>query len=144
MAVRRRHKEDVRIDVGAFADVAFLLIIFFILTTAVTVTQGTLLDLPQGEEKQREDKPKNIQIQLAGTDILYGERGEALALPELRLRLERADLPARAETNRVVILSAKADVPYSTYFSVVNAIHGAGGILAILEEDTAGGAEEAP
>ena len=36
---------------------------------------------------------------------------------------------------RIVIVNSTPDVPYELYFEVVMAIHGADGVLALLEEE---------
>ena len=46
MKLPRRTKQAADVDLVAFADVAFLLIIFFILTTTFVKNQGQLLEMP--------------------------------------------------------------------------------------------------
>lgn len=132
MLSRRRH-EGPSLDLPAFADIAFLLIVFFILTTTFVKTAGSRLDIPSGAEGKGESEKKNLTISLSARDIRYGEKGERVTLDELRARLLAQDFAARDESDRIVILDAAPDVSYQDYFQVVMAIAGTDGVLALIE-----------
>ncbi|MFW5856287.1 MAG: ExbD/TolR family protein [Planctomycetota bacterium] len=132
---KRQRTRLLDLDMGAFADIAFLLIIFFILTTAVATTQGTVMEIPAGQKSKEPTKEKQLSIHLTRQRILWGEKGAELTVDALRTRLRNLDLPSRDEEDRVVILESKKDVPFETYFRVVTSINEAGGILAILETE---------
>lgn len=134
--LRHRHKREAAgIDVTAFADIAFLLIIFFILTTTFVRTAGTRMDIPAGQEDQQQADRKNLTVSLTATDIRYGETGESVDMQRFRDRLAREEFAERPEDDRIVILDSAPDVPYQRYFEVVVAITQADGVLALVEAE---------
>lgn len=137
MALKRKPKGDLDIDVGAFSDIAFLLIIFFILTTSFVKFKGQELKIPSGappREQSKEDKA--LTINLKTDEIRYGEKGAAVSLSELRRRLfeKRFDMQDN-DKDRMVILDAADDVTYDVYFKVSSAIAESGGILVLMERE---------
>lgn len=139
MARLRKKKElDVEIDVGAFADIAFLLIIFFILTTSLVKTTGQEVSIPSAQtppDKQVEDKTPTIN--LLAEQILFGEDEESMEeieLEKLEMLLLSMDLDTAEDKDRMVVLEVSEDVVYDRYFKVVTLISRAGGIVAMVEE----------
>lgn len=135
---RPREKAEAEIDVGAFADIAFLLIIFFILTTSIVRSTGQEVELPQAqtpENKKVDDKTPTVN--LLEDKILFGEDEENM--DEISIDALRADLLARnlreaEESERMVVLEVGEDVAYDRYFKTVSMISDVGGIIAIVEE----------
>ncbi len=134
MNIKRKRRPLSEINVGAFSDIAFLLIIFFILTSTFVRPAGRRMEIPSGTSEQSETEQKQLTINLTPDDILVGEETQSLSMDDLRLRLADADLPSRPEEQRMVLLQSKQDVPYDRYFKVVTAICQSGGILALLDE----------
>ncbi|NQT91184.1 MAG: biopolymer transporter ExbD [Lentisphaerae bacterium] len=134
MKIRRKQGVLSEINVGAFSDIAFLLIIFFILTSTFVQTSGRKMDIPSGTSEQSEDEQKQLSIDLRVDEIYMGEEPASLTIEALRERLADADLPSKSEAQRMVLLESHKDVPYDRYFKVVTAISQAGGILALLDE----------
>ncbi len=134
MRVKRKQRSNGEINVGAFSDIAFLLIIFFILTSTFVRPAGRIMDIPSGTSEQSETEQKQLSIDLRMDEIYVGEEPENLTLDALRSRLASADLVAQPEAQRMVILESHKDVSYDRYFKVVSAISQAGGILALRDE----------
>jgi len=131
----RRSREHLEIDVAAFADVAFLLIIFFILTTTFVKPAGDKLEIPSGAPDPEKKHAKQLTITLTANDISYGSEGEKMTIEELRAALFAENFLAKPPDKRVVILDSAPDVPYERYFQVVMAIANADGVLALIEEE---------
>jgi biopolymer transport protein ExbD len=135
MALRRRRSKHLELDVSAFADIAFLLIIFFILTTTFSRPAGSKVEIPAGANDPAKNQTTNLTISLVGEVIHYGPRGREMSIEELRETLLREDFASKPEQQRVVIVNSSPDVPYDLYFKVVMAIDQADGVLALLEEE---------
>jgi biopolymer transport protein ExbD len=135
VSFRRRSSTQGNVDVSAFADVAFLLIIFFILTTTFTKTLGSSLEIPSGSADPAKKQEKQLTVSLAATEIRFGSKGTKVSMAELREALAAENLLARKPEQRIVILDSAANVPYERYFQVVMAVGDAGGVLALLEEE---------
>jgi biopolymer transport protein ExbD len=134
MKIQRKQRPLSEINVGAFSDIAFLLIIFFILTSTFLKVSGSKMDIPSGTTEKSEEEQKQLTIDLQIDNIHLGEDTAPLTMEELRERLIGADLPSKAESQRMVLLISQKEVPYDRYFKVVTAISQAGGILALLDE----------
>jgi len=140
MQIKRRKPDAPEINVGAFSDIAFLLIIFFILTTTFVRPAGEKLQIPAGTTDPEQKDRKQLTITLAPNEILYGEKGDTVTIEQLREKLLRERLPKRPAEDRIIILETDPVVPYETYFQAVMAITNAGGVLALVEPSD----EEAP
>jgi biopolymer transport protein ExbD len=130
---KRRESE---VNVSSFSDVAFLLIIFFILTTTFKVIGGQELNIPSGEDGESKDQ-KQLTISLTGKKIFYGEDSQSsLTLRQLRVQLADEELSTKKEDQRMVVLESDENVVYQRYYNVMLAIRDAGGIVALIEKDT--------
>ena len=132
--IRRRGEESSGIDVSAFADIAFLLIIFFILTTTFLKTAGNRMEIPSGKEDPQQAEEKNLTVNLSENQIRYGEKAEVVTIEELRDRLLAKEFKTKDPSDRIVILDSGPEVPYQLYFDVVVAITDADGVLALLDQ----------
>ena len=136
MKLRRKKRREGEVDVSSFSDVAFLLIIFFILTTTFKVMGGQELNIPSGEDSESKDQ-KQLTIFLSGDKILYGEDSKSnLTLQQLRVQLADEELSTKKEDQRMVVLESDANVVYERYYNVMLAIRDADGIVALIERNT--------
>ena len=136
MKLRRKKRREGVVDVSSFSDVAFLLIIFFILTTTFKVIGGLELNIPSGEDSESKDQ-KQLTITLSGTKIFYGEKSESsLTLRQLRAQLADEELSTKKEDQRMVVLESNDDVVYQRYYNVMLEIRDAGGIVALIERES--------
>jgi biopolymer transport protein ExbD len=133
MRFKARQRQDTDIDVTSFSDIAFLLIIFFILTTTFVKPEGRQLNIPSGTSDPAKKEQKQLTVILSPGEIRYGDQGRVVSLEQLREALQREKLPTRSEEQRIVVVEAKVNVPYDEYFQVVMAISRAGGVLGLLE-----------
>ena len=144
MAMKRRPRAVGDIDVNSFSDIAFLLIIFFILTTSFSNIMGREMRIPAGQKPDNPDqKVENKMVNLSPTEIHYGVEGatdtRSLSFVEFRDLLYQEKFEEMAtDTARTVIVATSEDVTYERYFQVLTAISNAGGIVAIVEETKAG------
>jgi biopolymer transport protein ExbD len=101
------------------ADIAFLLIVFFLVTTTMNQDKGIGMQLPPaGESKQIQKKNIcNIWVNAAGEILINLE--ETVPLDQLRANLEQ-----RLATNELLIISLKADeeTRYEDFVNVLDEI----------------------
>ncbi len=127
------------VDVTSFSDLAFLLIVFFVLTTTFLRPQGASVSIPsQTNEPERKAKHEPPTINLSADKLLLD--GKDITMEALRERLFDMNLDQLKDDQKTVVLDSSADVPFHRYFRVVTAVSRAGGFLAILE--AAEGGEE--
>jgi len=134
MKLNRKKRRMPEIDVGAFSDIAFLLIIFFILTTTFVKPAGEKIEIPSGSTDESK-KQKQITVVLKGEQILYGEKAQKMSLEEFRKIMKNQKFKEKKPEERMVVLEAHKDVVYDNYYKVVMAINKADGILALLEKE---------
>ena len=133
--VRRKEKRDLEIPTDSVSDIAFLLIIFFILTTTLSKLTGFTAELPAAAAAQQQaarTDAKTPTVQLASGKLLFNEQEVSMAA--LRDRLLDLQLAQTQGEAKVVMLEAAGKVDYQTYYEAMAAISGAGGIVAIVEE----------
>ena len=136
MKLQRKKRRESEVDVSSFSDVAFLLIIFFILTTTFKVIGGKELNIPSGEDGESKDQ-KQLTISLTGKEIFYGEDSKSsLTLRQLRVQLGDEELRTKKEEQRMVVLESDENVVYQRYYNVMLAIRDADGIVALIERET--------
>lgn len=123
------------VNAGSMADIAFLLLIFFLVTTTIVEDKGVLIKLPPWSEEPPEtskQKTRNVYSILvnANNDLLV--RGQPKALRDLKEDIKefilnpqnREDL---AESSEDAIVSVKNDrgTRYETYLEVFNEVEAA-------------------
>ena len=133
--VRRKEKRDLEIPTDSVSDIAFLLIIFFILTTTLSKLTGFTAELPAAAAAQQQaarTDAKTPTVQLASGKLLFNEQEVSMAA--LRERLLDLQLAHKQGEAKVVMLEAAGKVDYQTYYEAMAAISGAGVVVAIVEE----------
>ena len=142
----RRHREVPGLNTTSTADISFMLLVFFLVTSSMDTDKGLMRQLPNPEDEttqqEVEVKRRNVmELELDAADRLTCN-GEALSLQELTRRVEEfvantADDPALPEkSEREVhlmgrcrvsdrhVITVKADrlTTYDAYFEMQNAI----------------------
>ncbi len=128
---RRARGGDPEVPVSSFSDIAFLLIIFFILVTSLAQLTGLQTELPAAE--QSASPPEKTPVVLLHSDrMLFNE--EELDIGALRMALADLDLAAQTGEGKVVLLEASGRVNYQQYYQAMAAISAAGGVVGIVQE----------
>jgi biopolymer transport protein ExbD len=129
---RGREGDEPEVPVQSFADIAFLLIIFFILATSFTQLMGVETDMPSGKKAEAKSEKTNI-VNIHNGAITFNDKG--VSMTELRKRLDGLGLKTRKGEDRIVMLEATGRATYQQYYQVVTAISASGGVIAIVEEE---------
>ena len=132
MKIVRKLRPVGDIDVTSFSDIAFLLIIFFVLTTTFTRTMGLVVTIPAStQDPAKKAEAEYPTVVLAPDSIKLHDKD--ITMEAFREVLTEMKLPEKNEDGRFIVLESAPDVSYERYFQVVTAISKAGGILAIAE-----------
>lgn len=132
MIIKKRNRE-VEIPSASLADIAFLLLIFFLVATTIDVDKGLDLTLPEmGQTK--EIPKKNI------TNLLINDAGQILLDNEV-VSVEEVDDIIRDKllANDKLIVSVKTDrkTKYDIYIKVLDQLKKAGATrISIAEPET--------
>ena len=135
MNIRRNSKLLVEPPSVATGDIAFNLIIFFLVCASTQPDSGRRQDLPRSETKQQQaQQSKNIEIALSKNEILLN----AQRIPEADLasRLKRDLAAKKRPEDRIVVVKSSKDTPYDRWISITGLIETAGGVVTLqLEEE---------
>ena len=121
------------IPTGSFSDIAFLLIIYFMVATTLIKIKSVTANLPAGEKQANSEMDKTPIAQLRGGDIFFSDK--KVSVEELNARLAALKLLQEEPEKRVIMLESTDDTPYQIYFDVLAAISANGGIVALVEEE---------
>ncbi|MDF1851064.1 MAG: biopolymer transporter ExbD [Verrucomicrobiales bacterium] len=117
----------------AAPDIAFILIVFFLVCASVQPDTGRPQDIPRSEETpQKEDQSQNIELSLTEKTLLLN--GELLPFEKLEARLSQLLAGKESESDRVVIVKSAAETTYQRWIATTMAIESVGGIVTIQME----------
>lgn len=129
---RREDREEASIPTAGMADIAFLLLIFFLVTTTINVDTGIGMTLPPKLEPDQEPPPviernlMNVLVNEEGRIMIEDEEAE---LGEIRDRVKRhvtnyGEDPELSESPGDAVISIKTDArtPYNTYIEVLDEV----------------------
>lgn len=134
MTKRSREKKhrEMAIPTDSFSDIAFLLIIYFLVATTLVKVKSITADLPSGEKSSAAQSDKTPTVNLRGNEIFFNDK--PLNLEALNARLAALELGKLEPDKRVVLLESAAGTPYQSYFQALAAISANGGVVAIVED----------
>lgn len=114
----------------ASSDIAFTLIIFFLVCAAVQPETGVPQTLPKTEAKaEKRDQSQNLEVSITPSSIVLN--GSPLQLPEFATRIAAELKQKSREADRIVVVKSSPDTPYPKWMQVSQVIDKAGGILTL-------------
>lgn len=135
MLLKKRNREDAEMPSSSLADIAFLLLIFFLLVTTIDIDTGIGLVLPPAPDENVEPPPikernlMNIEVNAAGQVLMDGEQ---VAIRQVKDRLKEfidnnGQDPDLSESPQNAIVSIKTDraTPYRVYIDMLDEVIGA-------------------
>lgn len=132
---RSRDRMSNEINAGSMADIAFLLLIFFLVTTTIAEDKGILVKLPPWSDEKPDItqlKERNVYSVLVNAQNQLLVRGEPMEIDDLMDNAKEfisnpASRPDLAEAPNKAIISLKNDrgTSYGTYLEVYNELKAA-------------------
>lgn len=129
---RREDREEASIPTAGMADIAFLLLIFFLVTTTINVDTGIGMTLPPKLKPNQNPPPvkdRNLMRVLVNEsgDVLI--EGEIARIPAIRDRVKKHVLnygsdPELSDSpdDAVISIKTSAQTPYSTYIETLDEV----------------------
>lgn len=125
-----RDRMNNEINAGTMADIAFLLLIFFLVTTTIAEDKGILVKLPPWSEEEVDPtklKTRNVFSVLVNAQNQLLVRGEPTNINDLKERAKtfimnpmRLETLAEIPTKAIVSLKNDRGTNYKTYLKVYN------------------------
>ena len=136
--LRERGTKKLLVEPAAVAtgDIAFNLIVFFLVCASVQPDSGKRQDLPRSQQtKQQEQKNENIELALTRTRTVVSVNGDPVKTEELPARLKKLLEGKRRPEDRVVVVKSKPDVPYDHWIAVTSIVQDLGANITIQREE---------
>ena len=123
--IRRKSKVEDKIPTSSMADIAFLLLVFFLTTTVFDEEQGLQVVLPErGPESEQEVSPKNLLFFLVQPDgSVVVRRGESQAEQRITARQVQGVM-RQALTSNPNVIGVVQTSPQARYESMINVLDG--------------------
>ncbi len=141
MAVLNNKKSKVSDEVptSSMADIAFLLLIFFLVTTTFPKDKGLAVVLPEPGEEAEVSQKNILHLIVQPTGVVEVKRGESQQIQNMRPReiegLWRSEVSANP--NLIAAVKTHPEASYKFMMDVLDALHAANAeriSLQILEE----------
>lgn len=115
MKNRSRFRRSVEIPTSSMADIAFLLIVFFMLTAVFTSTQGLRFRLPEDDPNQLDVQPEEaIHIKIVGEGEFLVDQ-QNMTIEQMGGYIQNK---VQANPEKPVIIQTLPDVPYFVMIDV--------------------------
>jgi len=137
MLLKKRERVVGEVPQAGMADIAFLLLIFFLVVTTIDVDTGIFMQLPPPPDPEQEPPPirernlMNILVNAQGLILINEEPASLQDVQQLVMDFvdneNRAQDPDLAEDPRSAIVSIKTDrqTPYEIYIDMLDEVIGA-------------------
>jgi biopolymer transport protein ExbD len=136
MRPRRTTKLLVEPASSATGDIAFNLIVFFLVCASIQPDSGRPQEIPRSEENQQQkEEEQNIEVAMTANLAAVSINGDTVRTPELLPRLTALLKGKTRPQDRIVIIKSKLDTPYHHWILVTGDIERAGGIITIQREE---------
>lgn len=136
MRPRRESKLMVEPAAVATGDIAFNLIVFFLVCASTQPSTGRKQDLPRSEQtKQADQKMNNIELTLTRTVSVVSVNGDPTPTPKLAGRMKQLFADKPKPEDRIVVIKCKPEVPYEHWIAVATTIQDLGGSITIQREE---------
>lgn len=135
MPLKKRNRDDAEIPSSSLADIAFLLLIFFLLVTTIDIDTGIGLVLPPAPDENVEPPPVQERNLL---NILVNQQGQVLLdneptpVPQVKERVKEfidnnGEDPNLSDSpdDAVVSIKTKRSTPYRNYINMLDEVIGA-------------------
>ena len=114
-------------------DIAFILIVFFLVCASVEPEDGRSQIIPSSEKN--EDQKNSLTIEVGLTPATVTIDGTPYHQDQFPIRIQQLIEQKKTESERVVVVKSQADVPYNHWIAMTEIIEKAGGIVTLLLEE---------
>ena len=136
MKLRRNSNFLIEPASAATGDIAFNLIVFFLVCASTQPDSGRKQELPNSEKTKTVQKDlKNIELSLSRTNTVVSLNGDPIKTSELPVRLKRVLDEKKSPEERIVVVKSKGDVPYEHWINVTSMVQDVGGSITIQREE---------
>jgi biopolymer transport protein ExbD len=132
MKVSRRPPPAPYIPFISLADIAWQIIIFFLVAATFVRGDSLKLAIPSSTTDPATKEINNVTVQASETTLAVN--GQAVAIADLQSKITSVLAGKKDEKDRIVIVSASEDLTFQRDADILFAIQKAGGIVVIADE----------
>jgi biopolymer transport protein ExbD len=130
----RRTKVLVEPPAHATGDIAFNLIVFFLVCASIQPDSGRPQTLPSSETVEEGQQTENIEVAVSRAAVIIN--GDVTPMNRVFTRLKALLAGKQAPDDRVVVVKSESDTQYSRWLTITSMIEDAGGVVTLqLEEE---------
>lgn len=139
MLLEKKKKREYEINSSSMADIAFLLLIFFLVTTTMDMDKGIHMILPErgGELKINPKNIAKILVNDAGAVLFDGKPVNDVELKELLdTKIKERGLDTDGKPKLIVSIKTDRQTEYDRYITILDLVKEAGATkISIAEPD---------
>lgn len=136
MKLRRNTQLLIEPPSVATGDIAFNLIVFFLVCASTAPDSGRKQSIPKSETKTRkEQQSENVEVVLSRNFNVVQVNGSPIGMNDLRSRLASLLANKSRSEDKIVIVKSSKDTPYFHWIKVTEEIETAGGVITLQVED---------
>lgn len=132
MNFKKNQREEPAINGSSMADIAFLLLIFFLVTTTINVDTGIALILPPPiQDNETPIKERNLMNILVNSQGLIRMDDQEISIEEVNLLLKefitnngKKDNLSESPQKAVISLKTQRQTPYKIYIDMLDEVMG--------------------
>ena len=128
-----RPKYLVETPTSAMNDIAFILIVFFLVCASVEPEDGRSQVIPRSEKNEESQASQSTEVGLTPATVTID--GTPYRREEFPPHIRQLLAEKKSEAERVVVLKSQAEVPYEHWIATTEIIEQAGGIVTLLLEE---------
>ena len=114
-------------------DIAFILIVFFLVCASVEPEDGRSQTIPRGEKNENQENSQTIEVGLTPASVTID--GTPYHQDQFAKRIQQLIAQKKKESEQVVVVKSQADVPYEHWIAMTEIIEKAGGVVTLLLEE---------
>jgi biopolymer transport protein ExbD len=134
MRLKRSTKLLVEPPAVATGDIAFNLIVFFLVCASTAPDRGRKQDIPRSESKQdKQQQSQNLDVALTRTGVSIN--GDQVKPSDFPSRIQKSLASKTRPEDEVVVVKSAPDTPYDHWINVTAWIEAAGGVVTLQMEE---------
>jgi len=132
MKIKSHHKAEPHVPFIALADIAWQIIIFFMIASSFSQNDSLNVDLPSGANSSTGPAENNISVQAGETTLMIDSK--SVEFGSLETELKRMLEGRATEQGKAVVLVFRDDLSFQRCTEIMYAVQKAGGSVVFSEE----------
>jgi len=130
---KKRMKTEPHVPFIAMADIAWQVVILFLVASAFIVSNAVNMDLPSMAQDQDQNREEPIQV-VAGADTLMVDKTR-IEYADLLYTLQERLKTRKTAADKGVVINCRPDLPWQRSLDIMSDIAKAGGVPVFATEE---------